>query len=178
MTENTKVDNTDIKTVDVKVGDEKGKAIAERRPLSPLSWFDAFDSLFPRRLSDWFFTPFDDVMSMSVPEYRIPAMDIEESETEYKVRAELPGLAKDDVKVELERGILRISAEKKEETETKDKHFLRKERRHESFHREFGVPDDVDMSKDIEAKLEDGLLHITMKRVPPAPVEKKEIEVQ
>lgn len=105
-------------------------------------------------------------------------MDIEESETEYKIRAELPGLAKSDVKVELEGDVLRISAEKKEESEKKEKHFVRKERYHESFYREFCVPDDVDTSKDIEAKLEDGLLNITLKRVPPAPVEKKEVKVQ
>jgi HSP20 family protein len=170
------VDET--KKIDVKVDTKKDTSIAERRAHSPLGWIDALDSLFTRSLSDWFYTPFEDVMAISLPEDRMPTMDIEVSETEYQVRAELPGLAKDEIKVELEGDVLRISAEKKEESETKEKHFVRKERYHESFYREFCVPEDVDTSKDIEAKLEDGLLNITLKRVPPAPADKKEIKVQ
>jgi len=170
------VDET--KKIDVKVDAKKDTAIAEQRPRSPLSWIDALDRLFTQTLSDWFYTPFEDVMAISLPEYRMPTMDIEESETEYKIRAELPGLTKGDVKVELEGDVLRISAEKKEESEKKEKHFVRKERYHESFYREFCVPEDVDTSKEIEAKLEDGLLNITLKRVPPAHVEKKEVKVQ
>jgi HSP20 family protein len=168
----------EVKKIDVKVDTKKDTRIGERRDRSPLAWIDALDSLFTRNLSDWFSTPFEDVMAIALPETRMPTMDIEESETEYKVRAELPGLAKDEIKVELEGDVLRISAEKKEESEKKEKHFVRKERYHESFYREFCVPDDVDTSKDIEAKLEDGMLNITLKRVPPIPVEKKEIKVQ
>ncbi len=180
MAETKKDDKTvdETKKIDVKVDAKKDTAIAERRVRSPLSWTDALDRLFTHTLSDWFYTPFEDVMAISLPEYRMPMMDIEESDTEYKIRAELPGLAKSDVKVELEGDVLRISAEKKEESEKKEKHFVRKERYHESFYREFFVPEDVDTTKDIEAKLEDGLLNITMKRVPPAPVEKKEVKVQ
>jgi HSP20 family protein len=180
MAEIKKDDKTvdETKKVDVKADAKKNTTIAERRERSPLGWVDALDSLFTHSLSDWFFSPFEDVMAIALPETRMPTMDIEESETEYKVHAELPGLAKDDVKVELEGGVLRISAEKKEESEKKEKHFMRKERYHESFYREFCVPEDVDTSKDIEAKLEDGLLNITLKRVPPAPVEKKEVKVQ
>ncbi|MEX2728720.1 MAG: Hsp20/alpha crystallin family protein [Candidatus Sigynarchaeum springense] len=166
------------KKIDVKVDAKKGTAIAERRVRSPFKWIEAMDRLFNRALSDWFYTPFEDVMSISLPEYRMPMMDIEESETEYKVRAELPGLAKDDIKVELEGDVLRISAEKKESSEKKEKHYVRKERYHESFYREIRLPEDIDMTKDIEAKLENGLLNITIKRVAPARVEKREIKVQ
>ncbi len=180
MAEIKKDDKTidEPKKVDVTVDAKKETKIEEPRVRSPLSWIDALDSLFTHSLSDWFFSPFEDVMAIALSETRMPTMDIEESKTEYKIRAELPGLAKDDVKVELEGDVLRISAEKKEESEKKEKHFVRKERYHESFYREFCVPDDVDTSKDIEAKLEDGLLNITLKRVPPAPVEKKEVKVQ
>ncbi|NMC03721.1 MAG: Hsp20/alpha crystallin family protein [Candidatus Lokiarchaeota archaeon] len=168
----------EIKKVDVHASDTKDTRMAERRGRAQLGFLDAIDSLFSRSLSDWLYSPIDDVMAIGLPGYRMPAMDIEESGDEYKVHAELPGIAKEEVKVEIEGGVLRISAEKKEEIENKEKHFFRKERYQESFHREICLPEDVDLSKDVNATLADGMLAITIKRVPPAPVEKKEIKVQ
>jgi len=137
-------------------------------------WIDDFRGSF----LEPFFAPFGDVLAPVMPFTGFPAIDIEATDTEYKIRAELPGIAKDEITLTLEDGELRICAEKKQEEEKKGKNFLRKERRHESFYREIPVPDDVETTEDIDAKLEDGMLNITLKRKPEQPKDKKEIKVQ
>lgn len=69
----------------------------------------------------------------------------------YEVRAELPGVKKDDVSVELENAVLSIRAERSEETESGKREF--------SLSREITVGDDVDAGK-VKARLEDGILSI------------------
>nr|MDO8114734.1 Hsp20/alpha crystallin family protein [Candidatus Sigynarchaeota archaeon] len=160
--------------------DSKETKLAKRDDSMP-SWIRELDSWiddFRNNFFDQLFVPFGDIMVPSIPFTRMPAMDIEETDTEYKIHAELPGLNKDDVTVTLEDGRLKISADKKIEDEKKDKHFVRKERRYESFYREIRVPKDADTSESIDAKLEDGMLNITLKRKPEEKKEKKEVKVE
>jgi HSP20 family protein len=137
-------------------------------------WIDDFRSSF----LETFFAPFGDVLAPAMPFTGFPAVDIEATDTEYKIHAELPGIAKDEVTLTLEDGELKIRAEKKQEDEEKGKNYVRKERRYESFYRQIPVPDDVETTDEIDAKLEDGMLNITLKRKPEQPKDKKEIKVQ
>ncbi|MFN4298445.1 MAG: Hsp20/alpha crystallin family protein [Thermaurantimonas sp.] len=90
-----------------------------------------------------------------------PAVNIKESDTDYKVEMAVPGLKKEDIKVNLEKGVLTISFEKKEEHEEKDK-YTRREFVYQSFSRSFTIPEDeIDVEK-IRGDYKDGILNITL----------------
>src|SRR5436309_3740613 len=86
-----------------------------------------------------------------------PLVDITEDDKEYLIKAELPEVKKDDVKVTVESGVLTISGERKFEREEKDKRYHRIERSYGSFTRSFNVPDDADDAK-VAAEFKDGVL--------------------
>jgi len=91
----------------------------------------------------------------------LPAVDIVEDKDKYQITAELPGLNKDDISIELENGHLSISAERKESKEEEGATYIRKERRHSTFSRSFYVGDNVKTS-DIDAEYKDGLLKLQL----------------
>ena len=88
-----------------------------------------------------------------------PAVDIAETETEYLVKAEIPEVKKEDVKVVDQNGVLSVSGERRSEKEEKGKKFHRVEREYGSFARSFQLPDDVDDTK-IAADFKDGMLQV------------------
>jgi HSP20 family protein len=90
-----------------------------------------------------------------------PVVDISETDDNYVVIAELPGMSKDDVKISYEDGILSIRGEKKQEREEKRKNYHRLERSFGAFERSFRVPSRVLVDK-IDAKFKDGVLNLTM----------------
>ncbi len=94
---------------------------------------------------------------------KIPAVNITEHTNEFKVSLAAPGLKKDDFKIEVDGNILTISSEKEESKEEKDKKFTRKEYSYSSFSRSFTLPEEINQEK-IEAKYEDGVLHISLPR--------------
>jgi HSP20 family protein len=90
----------------------------------------------------------------------VPHVNVAETEKEFEVTVELPGLKPEQVKVELKNGELWIEGERKEENEEKGKTFHRVERSYGEFRRVIGLPSAVEEEK-IEAKFEHGLLTIT-----------------
>ncbi len=88
-----------------------------------------------------------------------PAVDIQETETEYLVKAELPEVEKQDVKVTVQENVLTIQGERKQEKEEKGKKFHRVERSYGTFLRTFTVPEDVDATK-VAADFKEGVLKI------------------
>jgi len=90
-----------------------------------------------------------------------PRVDIAETDKEFSIKAEIPEVKKEDVKVTVDNGILTIRGERKQEKEEKDKKFHRVERFYGSFTRSFTLPDNVDESK-IEASFKDGMLNLTV----------------
>ena len=88
-----------------------------------------------------------------------PIVDIEETEQNYVIRVELPGLDKDKVKVVVENGVLTLSGERDLERKAEGKTFHRVERSHGTFSRSFTLPEDVD-SESVVANFKDGLLEI------------------
>ena len=93
-----------------------------------------------------------------------PVVDIEETKNDYVIRAELPGLDKDKVKVVVEDGILTLSGERDLERKVEGKTFHHVERSHGSFSRSFTLPEAVN-SESVEAKFRDGLLEIHVKKL-------------
>lgn len=104
-------------------------------------------------------------------------VDISESDGHYKVRADLPGVKKEDVNVRVDGNIVQIDAEVKKEKETKDAagKVLRSERYYGSMSRAFTVAQDVDESK-VVAKLEDGVLTLDLPKK--ATTSSKKIAIQ
>ncbi len=86
-----------------------------------------------------------------------PAADISETDKEYLVKAELPGIKREDVKVTLDDGVLTIEGERKFEKDDKTEKTHRVERFYGTFRRSFGLPEHVD-AKGIRAESRDGVL--------------------
>lgn len=105
-----------------------------------------------------------------------PTSNITETEKEYLVRAELPGVRKEDVKITIENGTLTLSGERKFEKETKGEKVHRIESFHGTFARSFALPADVD-EKQIKAETKDGVLTVRLPKSAVAP-SAKPIEVK
>jgi HSP20 family protein len=112
--------------------------------------------------------------SITVAEWA-PIVDIAEDEKEYLVKAELPEITREEIKVTVENGMLVISGERKMEKEEKGKRFHRVERAYGRFARSFGLPDDADADK-VKADFKDGLLTVRIAKSEAA--RPKQIEVK
>ena len=104
-----------------------------------------------------------------------PLVDITEDEKEYLVKAEIPEMKKEDIKINVHDEVLTVSGERKYEKEEKGKKFHRVERAYGSFMRSFTLPEDADGSK-ISAEYKDGLLKVHLPKSEQA--KKKSIEVK
>jgi len=98
----------------------------------------------------------------------MPAMDLVESEGEFVLRADLPGLSEDDVKIELEDSTLTISGERKSESQTERDGYLRVERATGSFQRSLTLPKGVDPEA-VTARFDRGVLEVRI----PKPEQRK-----
>jgi HSP20 family protein len=107
-----------------------------------------------------------------------PRVDIVEEKESYKISADMPGLDKKNISVEVKNGVLAISGEKKEEKTERDKdkyyHF---ERRFGSFRREFALPDHVD-SEHVDAKYANGVLELTLRKTEASKPKSIEVKVE
>lgn len=104
-----------------------------------------------------------------------PRADISEADAAFCITAEIPGLKREDVKINIEDHVLSVSGEKNQEKEEKGETFHRIERFYGSFKRSFSLPENVNEDK-IEAVFKDGLLTLT---IPKTEVEKpKSIEIK
>jgi len=88
-----------------------------------------------------------------------PAVNIIEDDTMFKVQVAAPGLAKENFRVNVEKNVLEISSERKEETETKNDKYIRKEFSYSEFRRTFSLPSSVD-PESINATHKDGVLTV------------------
>ncbi len=104
-----------------------------------------------------------------------PIVDIEESNGNILVKAEIPGMEKDEIKVSVRDNMLTISGERKQEIETKDKTFHRIERSYGKFSRTITLPSEVNADK-VKAAYKDGVLNIILPK--PESVKPKQIEVE
>lgn len=106
----------------------------------------------------------------------MPSIDVRETETEFVVEAELPGMDEKDVSVTLNNGILTLKGEKKSEREEKKDDYHLMERSYGSFQRSFRVADAVDADK-VNASFDKGVLTVTMPKRPEAVKTEKRIPI-
>jgi HSP20 family protein len=106
-----------------------------------------------------------------------PATDIAETDKEFVFKAELPGVKKEDISVELEGNTLTMRGERKQEKEEKTKKVHRVERFHGTFMRSFTLPENVD-AKALTAEMKEGVLqvHLPKTAAPEAKVTKVEVK--
>jgi HSP20 family protein len=97
-----------------------------------------------------------------------PAIDVVRENGNLVVRADIPGIKPEEVKIEVEDDILTVSGEHEEHKEEKDKNYVRRERRYGSFSRSMTLPPGVE-AKTIKAKTHDGVVEVTI----PLPKEAK-----
>ncbi len=93
----------------------------------------------------------------------VPAVNITENKENYQVSLAVPGMKKDDFKIDIDGNMLTISSEQEENKEEKDTKFTRKEYSYSSFSRSFTLPEEINKEK-IEAKYEEGVLRISLPR--------------
>ena len=106
-----------------------------------------------------------------------PAVDVSETDDSYIIRAELPGMKKEDVKVTVNNSLVTIQGEKKIESEEKDRTYHRIERSYGSFERSFNLPSAV-KSGSIEAKYDEGLLTVTLPKTEEAKEKVHDIKIK
>ena len=105
-----------------------------------------------------------------------PKMDVSETEKEFKVRAELPGMDEKDIDVSVSNEVLTIKGEKKAEKEDKKPNYYRMERSYGSFQRSIPLPSEVEKDK-IKANFKKGVLNIVLPKSEKAVKESKKIEI-
>ena len=93
-----------------------------------------------------------------------PSADISETEKEYLIRAQLPAVKKEDVKVTVDGGMITIEGERKQQKEDKNEKFHRVESFYGSFQRSFSLPDDVD-TKTIRCESNEGVLTVHLPKI-------------
>jgi HSP20 family protein len=104
-----------------------------------------------------------------------PLVDITEDDKEYLIKAEIPEIRRNEIKVTVENGVLVIAGERKLEKEEKNRRYHRIERAYGSFARSFDLPDDADANK-VNAEFKDGLLAVHIAKSEAA--RPKQIEVK
>ena len=95
----------------------------------------------------------------------MPAVDIEETDTEFIVKADLPEVKKEEIKVHVQEGVLTIEGDRKQQKEEKGKRFHKIERQYGRFVRRFALPIEVDAAK-VRAEFKDGVLMVAVPKAP------------
>jgi HSP20 family protein len=129
-----------------------------------------FLSGFPNRMGS------GEIHSLAVADWS-PEVDISEDDRGYLLKADLPEMKKDDVRVTVEDGILCVSGERKTEKEDQKKKFHRIERSFGTFRRSFTLPEDADSTK-VTAEFHDGVLRVHLPTTPIARSKAIEVKVK
>ncbi len=137
------------------MAEKEKRAIARWNPFEDLGWW--FPSLSRTSEGDLL----EDFWGRRGPGQFSPATDITEDDGHYVVSAELPGMKRSDISVDVHDGVLTIRGEKKSEREEKSEKRRYVERSFGAFSRAFTLPSDADESK-VEATFKDGVLTVTL----------------
>lgn len=134
-------------------------------------WTRDFDSLL-----EGFFRP-TRWTEETASEGLIPALDVVERDNEFVVRAEMPGVKKDEIEVSLENGVLTIGAETNSESEEKDgDRVIRQERRYGKYVRSLRIGKEIDEKK-VKAAYKDGVLELTLPKAETVKPKKINVDV-
>jgi|TARA_B100000953_G_C17939046_1_gene396346 HSP20 family protein len=136
------------------------------------SWevFGDFDDL----MGHWFRAP---TMVQREGNAKAPAMDVSESESAFMVKAEVPGVPREDLDVTINDGVLTISAERQKEKKDEEKsgRLIRQERYKGKFARSFRLGVDIDEAK-VEAHYQDGVLNLVLPKT--AQVQPRKVDIK
>src|SRR5208337_2574804 len=148
----------------------KKPALAVREPQT--SWINSVNTMLDTfRLIPWDpFRGFEWPVEYELPT-RIPYVDVIDSANEYVVKAELPGLKKENVQIEVWTNELSITARSNVEAEEKGKTYLHRERAFSMFRRRIGFGERIDTEK-ASANMSDGILEIKLPKLEPKPEKK------
>lgn len=108
---------------------------------------------------------------------RSPAANIAETDAQFEIDLAIPGLSKEDIKINLDKNVLSVAADKKTETVDENKKFTKREYSYSSFSRSFTLPESADQSK-IEADYVNGILKLTIAKKEEAKFQTREISVK
>ena len=134
-------------------------------------WSDPFDSMF-----EGFLRPMRWVEE-EAGEGLTPRLDVVERDNEFVVKAEMPGMKKDDIEVSLENGLLTITAETRSETEEKEgERVIRQERRYGKYLRSLRLGKEIDEKK-VRASYKDGILELTLPKAEEVKPKKISVDV-
>lgn len=106
-----------------------------------------------------------------------PAADISETDKEYLIKAQLPGVAKEAVNISFDRGVLTIEGERKVNKSSEDEKLRRTESFYGKYSRSFSLPDDVDEEK-VKAHSKDGVLTVHLPKLKRAEHQPKKIAIE
>ncbi len=132
---------------------------------------DVFEQIF-----DNFFSGAFPQLGNMKEQFNSFSVDVVEENDVYRVTADLPGFNKEDIRITYENNYLTIEAKNEEEVETKEKNYIRRERKCGAFRRSFYVEDIEDEA--IDASFDNGLLTIQLKKSTPQAKTAKQIEIK
>ena len=146
------------------------------RKAQPQDIWQAFDETFERFRNDFqdILLPFSDVI-VSMPETRVPAIDLEDHEKEYVLKAETPGFKKEDIEINVLDDAVEISAAAGWKYNEKEKAYICKERACKSFYRYVDLPESIRVN-DVNADLTNGVLEIMLPKK--APKTKRKVQLK
>jgi HSP20 family protein len=141
--------------------------------MSQIAKFNAFPAL--RSMLDNFWG--NDLMEDDFfKRNKIPPVNVKETEKYYEIEVAVPGMKKDDFNIDVDNGILTISAEKKDEKEKVQDNYTRREFSYSAFNRSFSLPQNAD-EDNIIAKYEDGVLKLSLNKLKEEKSQKKTISL-
>jgi len=160
----------------------KAKKPVKKSQTSPFwtsSWTDIDRTIENfRKEMEKAFSSFPSIKVPSMPSIQQTSCDVIDEGKQFKVKMDVPGVKKNEVKLNVTENSIEVSAEHEEESEEKKKNYLQKERKNVSYYRTLPLPDKV-VSSQSKAKLTDGVLEITLPKAKPTPLSKKKtISVQ
>jgi HSP20 family protein len=174
-TKKTEVAVTKKKTPAAKKSKEKPTALA---PAAPQDLWRAFDDVFERFRSDFedlLFPSYWDRALNLFPLTRVPAVDLEDREKDYLLKAEMPGFKKEDIEIEVKEDSVEITGYAGWKYDKKGQIYICKERACETFYRMTKLPEEIKVD-DVTANLSDGVLEVTLPKK--APKQKRRVAIK
>lgn len=144
-----------------------------RRARDPFTGLTSLQDVVRDMLATW---PFGEREALSIADWT-PSCNVSETNEEYRIEAELPGVKQQDVEVKVEDRVVTLRGERREEKEEKGKKFHRVESSYGSFMRSFTLPEDAD-EQQVSAEFKDGLLKVRIRRTAPKESKARTIAVK
>lgn len=141
----------------------------------PANWFEELDRAFGNFAWPRGFFPMTPRKGLEEPVW-VPALEAFEKEGQFVVRADLPGLRREEVHVEVEEDRVIIRGERKEEKEEKKERYFRTERAYGAFYRVVPLPEGA-MAETAKANFKDGVLEVTLALAPAAKKGTRHVEI-